>query len=324
MVNRSSIETQCFAMVKNSRVNIRGLSVRALLLLGLAGCSSVPATVAVPTLNIPEVGGHKWRLTLDVRDNPAYSVDVVNSASGRPPDLTIPSTENGTPVAQVGSDVGVTLGERYLLQAGLITGGPSGTSVGATTRFQVQFLGDTYEDSGPGNFSMLAALEGQSVSNSANGNQAVTFGAGGYPWQMTSTSTMALLSLSMGYRFTNHMLWFWGGGVGTGTVTGQISQQASSDGTSPAASYTVQRAVQTAMLGSGLDFSTRNHHFAPKVMVNALQYNSNQRTDAMAVFEWRYDMNWGRASKFDQQQEVPAPAADGGTPQAFSIRSSRP
>jgi hypothetical protein len=121
---------------------------------------------------------------------------------------------------------------------------------GGTARIQLIGAG---EKSGPKFAIYGAAMQMQS---SAHGDQNGSFGAGGYDWKASSKATVLSAGTSLGYRFDNPgLLIFIAEAYADQSVSGSITHDLSSNGTSPAASYSladVKGNTRTTALGARL------------------------------------------------------------------------
>ncbi len=193
------------------------------------GCASVYTRVPTGRFDSPETPGENLHKRLGFGLGGTHEVTLVSDASARPPILNNAKTTTTTEIPvrfSLGFTDRIEAGARY----GILTGI-------AMLFGKFQFTGDPAWRAKEGNFStsIFAAIGGNENNN--KGDQNGTFGPGGYPWTSKVTTTLADIALILGYRVNNYFLIFGGPFATFYTYKGSINQQATADGTSPAADY---------------------------------------------------------------------------------------
>lgn len=207
-------------------------------------CANLKATFVNPPIESPVVNGSQGEFGIGLGVLPAHSYEFTNDASARPPDLESPEL---SPVSSP------FVGGQYLftdrLQIGLEL---HAFNVGVEPKLKYQLLGDKNS----GLQMSLSARGGVSV-NSNKGDQNGNFGPGGHEWEGKVHGHSASVGTSIGYFLNENFLFYLGGALGTQKASAEIDQKASSDGTSPAATYKTDDKADMRSFGAGVAFGSQ-------------------------------------------------------------------
>jgi len=228
------------------------------LCLSLTACSTFTPLGPVALVESPEIAEtQKAGPEFYTRLEGTQEFEFANDASARP--LTV----NNPPKYSTNSDLVVglrkTIAPRLQISGALPTSFLVTTSAGRTA-IKYQFLGHTYEENP--NPTVLASIfaHGYYARRENGGNQKGTFGSGGYPWKARGEYMGADLGLSFGYRWSPKGMAFVGGSIQNFGVKGDIEQDLSADGDSPAAKASFDRETGTSSavaVGTSLGMKSR-------------------------------------------------------------------
>lgn len=208
-----------------------------------SACSSLTVVIPGPEIETPMTSGDAWNFDMDLRYNEGQGVEVTEEPGARPPDLSSPRlVERGVtelrPILGLSKKIDVGMG--------------LGITNGASFYFKLQVLGEPYNAMKASEFSL--ALHASSVygSSSKKGDQAVTFGPGGFPWSASVSGYGTQIGLSTGYNFTDSFFMYGGVSRVWYRLKYSISHDQSTDGSSPAANYTGNQKGSATAAGIGV------------------------------------------------------------------------
>jgi len=228
------------------------ISCRKILLITflLCGCNSLTIHLPVARFESPEAAGETWKKHLSVGGAGTHDVTVVQDASTRPPTIGTPSISQGG-----NAPLRFSLGFWERFELGLhygITNAPFMVS----GKFQI--LGDPIVKAKGGNFSIAVTAAAGVESSTNNGTQLGTFGPGGYPWNATANTQVQDYALIAGIRLTDNLLLYGGPFISKYNMTGNVHDNQSDNGTSPAADYSINGSGQNTGGNLAIQLDTSN------------------------------------------------------------------
>jgi len=215
----------------------------ALVLLFNTACSSLVVRLPSARLESPEVAG-PWGKRLGVVASEMTAIKVTEDASARPPALNAPTTWAAIDVPM---KAGLGIGDFF--EVGLRFG-PFSNSGLLTGKFQA--LGNSARASQPGDFALAFSAGFGSQTSTNSGDQKGEFGPGGHNWQAKETTSIVDFALILGYRFTPWFMMYGGPYLSRLSMSGNVHDDLSDDGTSPAADYALSADGQIS--GVNVDF----------------------------------------------------------------------
>lgn len=211
--------------------------------LGLSACTSVRVSAPYPQIDTPMVAG-KTTFGFSFYGESGRTTEFSNNASSRPPDWDHLKT---APVSDVDHSLMMGLGSRIQVgaQYGIVTHMPMATA-------KLQLLGSPRTTAKAGNFSLAAFGRGGWQSNQGSGDQAVTFGPGGYPWKSRANLSVMGYGGSAGIHLDDLTMLFGGVSFDRYNASARIDQSASSDGSSSAYSTSTALKGWAQSAGGGI------------------------------------------------------------------------
>lgn len=199
----------------------------------LSGCTSLSVYVPGPLIESPEIASREKKISAGAGIEQTNNYTYTGDASRRPPNLSQPTNEQaGMPYLRAGyiATDWLEVGLRVLPGSWktLWIGG-----LGGTVRAQLLGVG---EEVGP-RVSVYAGLLRSSAGGS--GDQDGQFGPGGYNWSANASATTRTAGVSAGYRWQPNLMSFLALSYADQQLSGSITHDASQNGTSPAASYSL-------------------------------------------------------------------------------------
>lgn len=207
----------------------------------LMGCSSLKTTFVNPSIESPIVGGTPKQYGFGLGTLSAHEYEFTSDASRRPPFLTTPTISSTTSPFAEGHFV---LVENF--QVGLELH-PFDFSLEPKVKYQI------FGDKQAGFQVSTYARVGFSTT-SKSGDQNGEFGAGGYNWEGKAQGYSYSAGLSLGYFINEAVMAYLGSSYGQMKAKATIDHAASSDGSSSAASYSVEDNGDVWAIGGGLSF----------------------------------------------------------------------
>lgn len=181
----------------------------------LTACSGLEIVTPNPRTEVPELPG-AGVIHFQAEGTNAHQYEATTDASARPPTFNRKLEKAGAFVGSIAYSPIDPLAFGFEID-------PVHINFAAYAKYQ--FLGGTFLQGGPGNFSGMVYLRAGGGSRSKSGNQNGTFGAGGYPWKGTITNQMAMSGLSFGYRFTESLMTYAGASYGGYWLKTNIDQE---------------------------------------------------------------------------------------------------
>lgn len=230
------------------RTNFFAFLALSITVFSICGCSTIVVNAPGAMIESPEIQSAPGKFEFGFGYDDAARYVYTADASARPPNLSNPEIQDGSYLfGRAGYTVvdWLEIGMRLMPGAAenLLFGG-----IGATAR--IQLVG-----TGPGPGIKVAIFGGAlQTESAAHGDQNGTFGNGGYNWKASAHAVTLTGGGSIGVRFTKpDILVFVAGGYADQALSGSITQDASSNGLSPAASYSLANVRgQTATGALGL------------------------------------------------------------------------
>jgi hypothetical protein len=220
-----------------------------LVTLALVGpaCTSLHAELPASRFESPEVNGTGRRFNLSTNISAAHDDVVTPDASARPPDFNQPQLKDDTLLGLAGSfglvnrlDIGVRS-----------TFGPSPTMF--VVKYQI--LGPTRSEAKKDDVSLAITASAGGGKSTKAGDQSGTFGPGGHNWNGTTEVLTTDVALILGQRLSDRLLVYGGGFYSNYKINSTIDQDPSSDGSSPAASYSQTHGGYQMGANVGLEFN---------------------------------------------------------------------
>lgn len=213
----------------------------------MSGCTSLSLSVPGPLIESPEVSTAEGKISVGLGVDDAARFTYIADASARPPNLNNAEVETSQYLFGRG---GYGINEWLEIGARIIPGDAKNLFIGGagvTARAQVYGSGPE-----PGfKVSVYGGVLG--VRTDASGDQNGIFGPGGHNWDARAQAVVSTVGTSVGYRFSpTGALLYVAGSYADQKVSGSIDHDLSSDGLSPAASYTlgeIRGNTRTAALG---------------------------------------------------------------------------
>ncbi len=215
----------------------------------LSSCSSISHTLIAPEVDSP-VMASAGVVDLLVHTVPGREATLFRDASYRPPTY---STDFMAGQSKGGALVG---GLGYALEGISFSGGLLGANSlveGVWLGGKIQLLG---RQAIAGNMPFYLAGWGRIGGQHAtkDGAQNGEFGPGGYPWEASRNGSFFNVGLSLGYELAPGFVPFIGYGKGSASGSATVDQKISTDGLTPAASYTNSFNASVSTLGGGIQF----------------------------------------------------------------------
>lgn len=211
----------------------------------VTGCQSLSVSAPGPFMETPYTGGNerKWGGQAGFRSG--QFVTVTDNAGERPaPRLDNPGITNG---GDAYGGVSYAFVDRLEVRGDI----GYGNNFSFSLMGKYQFLGKSMKESGKGNFAMAGYAFSTTGGISRSGDQANTFGAGGYNWKASVNMTGVGLGLSAGYHFSDPFMLFMAIARGWYHAAYKIDHETSRDGTYPAANYAGTQYGQSDVVGLG-------------------------------------------------------------------------
>ncbi len=206
----------------------------------LPACQSLQVTLPGPVVESPMVRGERGDVEIGWR--PGQSVMALSEAGARP---YVPRKPNLVQAHELYGKAHIDFLERFEL--GLALALPGSWLLNG----KYQFIGATREARKTGNFTGAVFAAAGTGSASNKGDQAYTFGPGGYNWKASASGEATGFGTSIGYQPADTALIYVGYAYYSYALKWTINQDVSRDGTSPAAYYsgTQKGAAESVALG---------------------------------------------------------------------------
>jgi len=248
-----------------------------------SACTSLIVHLQSARFDSPEVAG-PWGKRLSVGAGLTHDVTIASDTSSRPPTL-------GTPTDDTDLDIPlrVGLGLGQIFEIGLRYGFPVSA---AMLTGKVQLLGHTARESVPGDISLALAAGYGTQSSAIGGNQNGVFGPGGFNWNANETTNVADYSVLFGYRPTEKLMIYGGPFYTKYTMSGNVHDDLSDNGTSPATDYALAGQGQETGLNADFEFTfSEKKLFSLSAEVQYLNFQWTNLTPvndlrAAAMCEW--------------------------------------
>lgn len=216
------------------------MSGRLLLCIGvlllLSACNSLYVRVPQSRMDSPEVissgGDANPNFHLLTGLTASRSIRVVSDASSRPPTY-------GTPESVPESEVHIRGGIDYKRVEINLRSGVFASAVPWGVQVKYQFIGDGQNTAKKSNFSLAATLMYASGESKISGDQNGLLGPGGYKWNAKATNTTTDYAIIAGYRVSDELLIYGGPFSAKYSMSGNIHDDLSDNGTSAAADYSL-------------------------------------------------------------------------------------
>lgn len=221
----------------------------AILSFALCACTSVQVLNPNPHVESPENRGDRG-LKIGMEEAGGHYYVATGSGAARPPNMSQPESTKMMDV-----DAKVLYAPVAPIEFGLVAQAPSSTgSLGLAllTKFQISGEGTRAAAIGDLPFGIYARV-GVGYAQ-ASGDQAVTFGPGGYPWKSTMDVVYAHLGSSVGIRFNEHAMAYLGAAVGQYWNSSEVDQNTASDNT-PGGTYKNNDSGTAETIGPGVLFN---------------------------------------------------------------------
>ena len=200
-------------------------------LLALPACVSMRMDLPASRLVTSETNGHDdHRFRMQAEAEAIHNYEFTPDASARPPTFTQPMAEKYG-AAGLSASYGVAEPVDISLKT---LAGPAPWVLTA----KYQFVGPSHAKAQVGDFSVSGTFGFGYGLSSREGDQNGLFGPGGYNWKSTVTTTLTDYAVIAGFRTADTVLLYTGAFYTNYDLQGKIDQSASSNGLSPAATYT--------------------------------------------------------------------------------------
>lgn len=247
----------------------------AFLFLAFSGCSSISHTLVAPEVQPPGIADEQV-IDIVASTGPGREVTLFTDASNRPPSY---STNFATNQRRHGVAYG---GLGYALKGVSFSGG----LLGANSLIEGIWVGGKLQVLGKQGLLGQSPLHltgwgrlGLQRSNKS-GNQNGEFGPGGYPWEAERSGSFFNLGLSVGYEIASGFIPYIGYGKGTAHAKATVEQAISSDGLSPAATYTNSYDADVTSWGGGVQLGSDNVRFAASLQRTRTEVGSFRVLDS--------------------------------------------
>jgi hypothetical protein len=239
----------------------------------LCACTSVAVNTPYPQIETPMVAG-KTTFGFGLYGESGRTVQFSSDASTRPPDWNDEKFESTTDLEQ---DLMMGFGTRFQVgaQYGFFTHMPFITA-------KLQLLGDPRTTAKAGNISLAVYGRTGWQSNSNSGNQDVTFGPGGFPWSSRANLSVMGFGGSAGIHLDDKTMIFGGVAYDAYRSSARITQDASSDGSSPAYSVSTAENGWAQSVGGGLSFG-RSFVFNLSALGTHFKWGANESINAFSM-----------------------------------------
>ncbi|MGZ5546017.1 MAG: hypothetical protein ACXWIU_15225 [Limisphaerales bacterium] len=239
----------------------------------LTACTSVVVNTPYPQIETPMVPG-KTTFGFNVNGESGRTIKFSDDAAKRPPDWGNVQVQ---PTTDVNNSLFLGLGSRLQIggQYGFFTHMPFATA-------KLQLIGSPRTTAKAGNFSLAAYGRSGWQTNHGSGDQAVEFGAGGFPWRSTANLGVTGYGGSAGIHIADDTMIFGGVAYDTYRSSAKIEQDASSDGTSPAYSVSTSQKGWAQSVGGGLSIG-RSFLFNLSVLQTKFKWDTKASINALSV-----------------------------------------
>ena len=232
-------------------------------------CSTLDVKIPVANINSPElVLKNNGQLNLAVETT--KTLTTTDDASSRPPVFTEKLTNSNT----------INLDYNYGIADHLLIGGGVNSDFGLRLQVQYQFINSTQKNTGWS--SAISAILNYDSTN-RSGSQDGTFGAGGYPWSGSLTTSGSGLGLSTGYRFNENLMSYIGIGYSQFDSKTTIDQKPSDNGLNQGGSYTQKGRGQSQTVGFGFQIDFTKIHLKPVVQWTDFKYENQKEQSVLGL-----------------------------------------
>jgi hypothetical protein len=245
----------------------------SLLASSLCACTSVVVNTPYPQIETPMVPG-RTTFGFNVNGESGRTVKFSDDAAKRPPDWDNVQVQ---PTTDLNNSLFLGIGSRLQLggQYGFFTHMPFATA-------KIQLLGSPRMTAKAGNFSLAAYGRSGWQSNNGSGNQATEFGPGGFPWKSTANLGVMGYGGSAGIHISDDTMIFGGVAYDSYRASAKITQDASSDGTSPAYSVSTSAKGWAQSVGGGISIG-RSFLFNLSVLSTKFKWDTREPINALSV-----------------------------------------
>lgn len=232
-----------------------------LILAPLALCScAVFVNNPNPHVEVPEVRGDHG-LTIGAELSGGHQYQASPDASTRPPNISDPNT-----TASVDPNAKVLYSPADPLALGLEV---HEQGISLLTKFQLSGEGSRHAQAGDWPVGVYLRVGGGHNEN--NGTQQDLFGPGGYPWKSSISSLYVHGGTSMGYRFNERVLLYWGAAGGLYWNRSEIDQDTATN--APGGVYKAGDSGYAVTVGPGVFFSWSRVQFYVATEFVHLEYH---------------------------------------------------
>lgn len=248
-------------------------------ILFLCACQSISVYAPGPLLETPLTSGVENRLGMQLGYRTGQYATITDNAGERPtPDFNQPRLKSN---GDLYGGLSYAFAKRVEIRGDL----GMATNLGIGAMIKYQFLGNPLAETAKGNFAMSTYGFATSGSTTRSGDQAVTFGPGGYDWKASLSMTGLGLGLSAGYSLLDPVMIFMAASRAWYNASYEVSHEASEDGAYPAADFSgTQHGSADAMgLGLNLIFSSKK---ASLFALYQKERRSWTNTDDLESWRW--------------------------------------